>query len=161
MVFVIARRAIPDCDHVSRFVPYSRQNRDAVTDAFLGLTSAACELGPADKGGLSVTWIEHFGVFGHKAKRKAAIAFRASLDSRRLPPQAVFAYAQVRKIKAAAYEYGRLVRVVWDPVAGNDGHCEIRHFADEDLRLLDLLATEVFGEPDLVLEMDLPAAQLL
>lgn len=154
---MIARRAIPDCDHVSRFVPYNRQNRDPVTDAFLGLTSAACALGPSDKGGLSVTWIEHFGPFGPNSKRDAAIAFRASLISRQLPPRAVFAYAEVAQIKAAAEQYDRSVRVVWDPVVGNDGHCEVRHFADDDLRLLDLLSTEVFGEPDFVREMNLPA----
>ena len=153
---MIARRAIPDEDHVSRFVPKKRQNRHPETDAFQGLSIAACELRQTDDGGLSVTWIEHFGPYGTQSKRAAAIAYRASLASRRLPPQAAFAYAQVSQIKAAAARYDRVVRVVWDPVDGNQGHAEVRHFTDDDIRLLDLLAAEVFSDADIVGEMRLP-----
>lgn len=153
---MIARRAIPDDDHVSRFVPKNRQDRDPETDEFRGLTIAACQLRTTDNGGLSVTWIEHFGPYGQQAKRDAAVAYRASLSSGKLPPQAAFAYAEVSRIKAAARQFDKAVRVVWDPVEGNPGHAEVRHFADDDLRLLDLLSTETFIDPDFVREMNLP-----
>lgn len=153
---MIARRAIPDDNHVSRFVPYMQQDRDPDTDEFRGLTIAACRLRRTDNGGLSVTWIENFGPYGRQAKHDAAVAFRASLKSRKLPPQAAFAYAEVARIKAAADQFDKSVRVVWDPVEGNQGHAEVRHFTDDDCRLLDLLSTEVFVEPDIVRDMGLP-----
>ena len=153
---MIARRALPDDDHVSRYIPKNRQWRDD-SDQYLGLTLAGFALRPKDAGGLSVTWIERFGEYGHEAKRSAALAYRESLDSKDLKKSALFAYAQVARIKRAATDYGKAIRIVTDPVDGNEGHAEVRHFTDDDLRLLTLLATDVFGEVDFVAEMHLPA----
>ena len=41
---MVARKAIPDEDHVSRFAPYSRQFRDPETDELIGLAAAACAI---------------------------------------------------------------------------------------------------------------------
>ena len=154
---MIVRRAVPDDDHVSRYVPNNRQHRDDDTGEFLGLTLAGFKLRPDDEGGLSVTWIERFGPFGPQAKRLAATAYRESQASKKLGKTALFAYARVAEIKAAADDYGKGVRVVTDPVDGNEGHAQVRHFTDDDLRLLELLATEVFGDVDFIADMNLPS----
>ena len=153
---MVARKALPDEDHVMRFVPYGRQHRDPDTDTFLGLTPQAMELRADDKGGLSVTWVEHFGPNVIATKRVAAIAFREALDSKHIGGEAVFASAQVKAVVQAGRDYGKSIRVVHDPVPGNPGHAEVRHFSDEDLRLLDLLAAEVFIEIDKVSDLKLP-----
>lgn len=155
---MIARRALPDEDHIARFVPYSKQDRDPETDEFRGLSVAACKLRPDDDGGLSVNWIEKFGDYGTDAKRAAAIAFRETRTDKKLPPKAVFGYAKITEVKAAAQRFNKSVRVIWDPVPGNDGHALVRHFTDEDIQLLDLMSTDVFGDFDIVGEMDLPQA---
>jgi len=157
MGLVIARRAVPDEDHISRFVSKNKQERDPESDEFIGLTLAACEIRKDDEGGLSVTWIEHFGEYGKASKRAAAIAYRAGLESQKLPPSGLFAYAQVQQVKSAAADYGKRIKVVWDPVDGNPGHAQVRHFADDDLRLLDLLARQVFSDFDFVADLQLPA----
>jgi hypothetical protein len=149
------RRPLPGEDHVSRFVPYNRQHRDAETDEFLGITPGAMELSAEDKGGLSVTWIEHFGAFGRDAKRAAAAAYRESLRSKHIGPKGVFAAAQVNAVLEAGRSFEKQLRVVHDPVLGNPGHSEVRHFTDEDLAILDRLA-EVFSDFDIVSGLRLP-----
>jgi hypothetical protein len=139
-----------------RFVPYARQHRDPETDAFRGLAPSAMALDEKDKGGLSVTWIEHFGTFGMDAKRLGAMAFRESLDTKHLGGKGVFATARVRSVISAGRHFGKTLRVVFDPVPGNPGHSEVRHFTDDDLGLLDALATQVFNDYDLVSDIKLP-----
>lgn len=153
---MVARKALPGDDHVMRFVPKVRQQRDADTDDFLGITPQAMALRDEDKGGLSVTWIEYFGDYGKAAKQSAAIAFRESLESKQIGSEAVFATAQVKSIINAGQAYNKRIRVVHDPVQGNPGHAEIRHFTDEDIRLLDHLAMDVFCEMDKVADLNLP-----
>lgn len=153
---MVARKALPNDDHVMRFVPKGRQHRDPDTDAFLGLTPQAMELRDEDKGGLSVTWVEHFGEYGQSAKRSAAIAFREALEKKHIGGEAVFATAQVKAVIDAGNAYRKSVRVVHDPVQGNPGHAEVRHFTDEDVRLLDHLATEIFDVIDKVADLNLP-----
>ena len=153
---MVARKALPNDDHVMRFVPKARQHRDPETDQFIGLTAQAMELREEDNGGLSVTWVEHYGSYGVLAKRRAAIAFRESLKTKRIGGEAVFATAQVKSIIDAGAGYNKSIRVVHDPVSGNPGHAEVRHFTAEDLRLLEVLATEVFIDIDKVMNMNLP-----
>lgn len=153
---MVARKALPDNNHVMRFVPKGRQHRDPDTDEFLGIAPQAMQLRGEDKGGLSVTWIEHFGEFGKASKRLGAIAFRESLEKKHIGSEGVFASAQVQSIVRAGLTYEKIVRVVHDPVTGNPGHAQVRHFTDEDLRLLDYLSAEVFTEIDKVSDLELP-----
>jgi len=139
-----------------RFVPKSRQYRDADTDQFICLAEGAFTIRESDEGGLSVTWIEYYGVKNIDSKRCAAIAFRASLDSQRLGGEGVFASAKVDDILKAGREFEKPLRVVHDPVPQNPGHAQIRQFSDDDLMLLDVLATEVFSEIDRVSTLNLP-----
>jgi len=139
-----------------RYVPYVRQHRDPETDAYLGLTPQAMELREEDKGGLSVTWVEYYGSYGIPAKRDAAIAFREALATKHIGSKAVFATAQVQSIVDASSNYRKSIRVVHDPVTGNPGHAEVRHFTDDDLGLLDHLAADVFTEIDKIADLKLP-----
>ena len=153
---MVARKAIPDEDHVSRFAPYSRQFRDPETDELIGLAAAACAIRESDEGGLSVNWIEYYGKYGTASKKSAAVAFRSTLSNQKLPPKGAFGYANVGRIRKSCEAVGRKVRVVHAPIEGNDGHAEIRHFSDDDFGLLEELSTNVFGDCDIVKNMNLP-----
>jgi hypothetical protein len=114
------------------------------------------ELTLKDKGGLSVTWIEYYGTFGIHAKRTGAAAFRESLDSKHIGAQGVFATAQVQEILDAGERFEKKIRVIHVSEPANPGHAEVRHFTDDDLTLLDVLATEVFNTYDFVGQLKLP-----
>ena len=152
-----ARKALPDTDHVMRFASQSKRFVDPDTEEFSGPTPAAFAIRSVDEGGLSVTWVEHFGEFSAATRGVAAAAHRESLNDKRLPKNAIFAWANVASVKAAGVAYSKGLRVVHAPVAGNDGHAEIRHFSDEDLDLLDHLSSSVFVEYEVVKDMDIPA----
>ena len=122
------------------------------------ITPQAMALRGEDQGGLSVTWVEHFGKYGQSSKRSAAIAYREALRTKHIGGEAVFATAQVKFIVNAGQSYGKSVRVVHDPVEGNPGHAEVRRFTDDDIRLLDHLATEIFVVIDKVVDLNLPGA---
>lgn len=154
-----ARKALPDGDHVMRFASSSKRFVDPDTDERSGPTPAAFAIRASDEGGLSVTWIEHFGDFSAATRGKAAAAHRETLKEKKLPPNAIFAWADVAAIKEAGAGYDKGLRVVHAPVPGNDGHSEIRHFSDEDLDLLDHLSSSVFVEYAAVKDMDIPAVE--
>lgn len=154
---MVARRPLPKTDHVMRYVPKARQERDD-DDVFLGLALGAFMLGANDRGGMSVTWIEWFGPFGTETKKQAAMAFRASLESKKLGATAVFATAKVESVLAAGEAFSKPLRVVYDPVPGNPAHAEIRHFDQDDLELLDFLAIGIFTDIDHVADLNLPKA---
>lgn len=151
-----ARKTLPDQDHVMRFASWSKQIIDPDTEVSSGPSPAAFELRASDEGGLSVTWVEYFGAFGPETRASAAAAHRETLKEKRLPPKAIFAWAEVAAIKQAGDEYRKGLRVVHDPVDGNPGHAEIRHFTDEDLDLLDYMSSAVFTEFATVKNMGVP-----
>jgi hypothetical protein len=67
-----------------------------------------------------------------------------------------FVSATVGNIKKAAVPFKKNVRVVHDPVPGNQGHAEIRRFNDDDLELLEHLSADVFGDIEYIGAMNLP-----
>ena len=139
-----------------RYIPPSKRFIDQNGER-LGPSLAGFELREDDWGGLSVTEIEHFGLMSKAARQKAALAFRESLDSKKLSKHGIFARAQILRVKDAALEYGKKVRVVHDPVPGNSGHAQIRHFTDDDLDLLEHFAAQVFKDYEVVADMNLDA----
>lgn len=153
---MVARKALPPQDHVSRFVPKNKQDRDPDTDVYRGLTFAAFALREEDSGGLSLTWIEHYGPDGVDARRAAACAYRESTKSKKIGAQGCFAVATVEQLRSAAEGYRKQVRIVHSPVAGNPGHAEARRFTDEDRELLELLSRDVFTDIDFVSDLGLP-----
>lgn len=156
MVFLTA---IPETDHLMRLVPYGQQIRNPETDEFLGLQPQAFKIRETDDGGLSVTWVEHYGEKCQQTYETAAVAFRGNLEKPHIPKKAYFAVGQAGKIKAKSLGYNKKIRIVHDPDGSNTGHALIRRFSDEDRRLLDALATEVFMEHVAVIDLNLPPAE--
>jgi hypothetical protein len=154
--FMPARKALPDDDHVMRFASRSKRVVDSEGKCF-GPSPAAFAIRTTDEGGLSVTWVEYFGTLNEASRASAAAAYRQTLRDKRLPSEAIFAWAQVSVIKRAGAEYRKGLRVVHDPVDGNPAHAEIRHFNDEDLDLLEYMASDVFRDYVVVRDMNIPA----
>lgn len=153
---MVARRALSDHHHVMRYVPPSKRFVSSEGD-LLGPAPAGFAIRDSDKGGLSVTEVEHFGEMSARCRSIAAFAHRESLDSKKISNNAIFAWSQIADAKSAGQKYNKTLRVVHDPVDGNPGHAEIRHFTDEDLDLLDHFATDVFKEYEIVADMNVPA----
>lgn len=139
-----------------RFISATKRFVNADTAAREGPSLAGFQIRPGDEGGLSVTHVEHFGIMSHDSRVAAAVAHRESTQSKKLGPAAIFAWARVEKIRSAGVPYGKAIRVVHAPVDGNPAHAEIRHFTDDDLKLLDDYATRVFAEWQTVAEMNIP-----
>jgi hypothetical protein len=146
---------VQDSDHLMRFVPAAHQVRDPDTFEFKGIVNTAFSIRPSDDGGLSLTWVEHYGAKSMATYGIAASAFRDSLISRKLPAKAYFAIGEAGKTREVAKDHGKKVRLVHAPDGSNTGHVELHRFTDEDRRLLDALALEVFTEHVAVKELDL------
>ncbi len=127
-----------------RFVPYAAQERESETDVFLGITPAALKLSAQDEGGISVTWIEYFGLYSLGSKTSAATAIRNAFPSKKIGKKSVFACAEVGMVVAIGNNFHKKLRVVHDPVTNNSGHAEIRHFTDGDISLLEYLSSAAF-----------------
>lgn len=155
---MVARKALNDEHHVMRFIPASKQFV-AEDGTQLGPALAGFTLREEDEGGLSVTEVEYFGEMSVEARRAAAVAHRESLTSKKVGAKAIYAWAQVGQIRKAGEAYDKKIRVVTDPVPGNDAHAQVRHFTDDDLDLLDHFATKVFVAYEVVADMELPARQ--
>ncbi|MFM1975438.1 MAG: hypothetical protein RL145_284 [Pseudomonadota bacterium] len=151
---MVARKSIPDEHHVMRYCQPRLHQLDG-EGRFIAIIPQAFELRPDDGGNLSVTWIEYFGPYDLASKSKAAKAFQSSLTSGKLGKKGVFATAQVKMITETRAHGTKALRVVHDPVPTNLGHAEIRQFSDDDIRLLEYLATEVFAEIDHVKDLGL------
>lgn len=122
---------------------YNQQWRDPNTDKFVRLLPEAFKLRPIDKGALSVTWLEYFGL-DYDANVIASIT-KISKCMPSSQKDAVFAVAQVCAIKAAAKARGSSVRVVYHPSDCNPAHAVILQLNDSDVALLDELAKNVFA----------------
>lgn len=152
---MVARKALSDDHHVMRYIPASK--RFVADDGtMIGPSPAGFVLRAEDKGGLSVTEVEHYGPMTAATRTSAAAAHRESLTSKKVGTSAIYAWSQISRAKKAASAYEKKIRVVHDPVSGNPGHAEVRHFTDEDLDLLDHFATNVFVEYEVVADMNLP-----
>lgn len=135
-----------ESDHLMRFVPLKEQLRHPDTNAFEGILNTAFRIRPCDDGGLSVTWVEHYGEKNLNTYSVAGAAFRDSLNSKRLPKSGYFAIGNVKECRETSLAYNKKIRIVVEPDGTNTGHVTIRRFSDDDLALLDALALEVFSE---------------
>lgn len=150
-----ARRPLSDEHHVLRYISATKRFVDE-HGTRLGPGPASFVLREDDKGGLSVTEVEYYGPMSSASRRVAATAYRESLESKKIGAQAIFAWARVEKIRDASLSFNKKVRIVHDPVTGNPGHAEVRHFSDEDLELLEHFSSDVFKEYEIVADMNLP-----
>lgn len=138
-----------------RHVPYGQQVRDPDDDSFKGILGVAFSIRPTDNGALSVTWVEHYGPKSLATYSHAASKFRDSRDSKKLGGKAYFAIGQAGMTRKTAAIFGKQIRLVHAPDGPNTGHVELRRFSDEDRRLLDALALDVFTEHLAVAELTL------
>ncbi len=151
----LSKSKVPDGDHLMRHVPYSQQIRDPDDDSFRGIVAIAFSIRPTDEGGLSLTWVEHYGPKSLATYSYAASKFRDSLQSKRLGGKAFFAIGQAGVTRKTAAIYGKKIRLVHAPDGSNTGHVEVRRFSDEDRSLLDALALDVFTDHVAVAELNL------
>ena len=138
-----------------RFVPYGQQVRDPDDDSFKGILGIAFSVRSSDNGGLSLTWVEHYGPKLQTTYSLAASKFRDSLESKKLPTKSYFAIGQAGTARSTAKTYKKQIRLVHAPDGPNTGHVEVRRFTDEDRSLLDALALEVFAEHVAVASLEL------
>jgi len=129
-----------------RYVPFGRQVRDPDTGEFIGITNKAFEIRAADKGHLSLTWVEYYGDKSAETLGIAASAFRDSLDDKKLATKAYFAIGQAGLTRETANAHGKAIRIVHAPDGPNEGHVELRRFSDDDVKLLEALALDVYSE---------------
>ena len=151
----LASRNVPDSDHLMRFVPYKEQLRDPDNDSFKGIVETAFSIRQNDDGGLSLTWVEHYGPKNQQTYQVAAARFRDSLVSRKLGGKSCFAIGQAGETRKTCSEFGKRIRLVHAPNEPNAGHVELRRFSDDDRRLLDALAIDVFREHVLTASLNL------
>ncbi len=143
---------IPDGDHVARHVPWSRLRRDQ-DDRILGIVWQALQKRPTEDA-LSVSWLEFFGGTHRENLKQAAEAFRRTQQSGKIGTKSGFAVAAVSVIHGLCSEHGVNVRIVHEPIAGNEAHASIRRLPPDDSELLDILAVEAFAELALVADME-------
>jgi hypothetical protein len=138
-----------------RYVPPSRRYLSADL-VYGGPGEGAFELRDEDEGAISVTEVEYYGECNQEGRAIAAAGFRESIPSKTLSKNAIFSWAEVQSIKDGALLFKKNVRVVRDPVEGNLGHAQIRHFTGVDLEILEYFAENVFSEYSVVSDMNIP-----
>ena len=141
---------LPDDHHVVRYVPFSRLDTDA-DGKVIGLLFSAFQRKDTENG-LSVTWLEYFAG-DHQARIVAAAqAIRASAMT--VGKKSGFAVGGVGPIKAQCLDRGHKIRVIHSPEDDNKAHAELRQYPIDDRELLERLATGVWSE--LKLNVDIP-----
>lgn len=129
---------LPDPHHVMRFVPKKHLIKDDDGNLTGGIFPEAFQLKPKDEKRLSVTWLEYFAG-DYTDQRTAAIkALRASLNIR---PNDGFAVGQIAGIKARCNSRRHKIRVVHAPVDSNKAHAEVLQLPENEMILLEELAT--------------------
>jgi hypothetical protein len=144
--------ALPASDEIARWIKPRLLGKDDDGQVILDgkgcpsvVSPAAFELGQ-DEDSLSVTWLQFFGYARVGHLPAAAEAIRASMESKTLQAKGAFAIGSVHIVLATGRDYGVKLRILEDPVEGNDGHAEIRRYPRE-LGLLQIaLARNVFAE---------------
>lgn len=143
---------IPAGDEVTRWIKPRLLGRDDDGNVITDTTGHPVFVFPEafelrdDEDGLSLTWLQPFGTTRSIHLPAAAEAVRATTDSGRLSGQSAFAVGRVEEIKQAGAAAGVKLRIIEDPIEGNDGHSEIRRYPHEMGVLQSLLAAEVFSE---------------
>jgi hypothetical protein len=132
--------ALPHHDHVCRQIGFRHLVLDEA-DHVVGISYTGFELGPNDDD-LSVTWLEYFCGSWEEMVRAA---FAATCRTRVPGRKGVLAWANVGSIIEDCAKARRKVRVIHDPIDGNDAHALITQLPRDDIALLDLLATETFS----------------
>lgn len=152
---VVKGKDLPDPHHVVRHVPWTKLLKDD-DENVLGVLGAAFAPRPSDNSELSVNWLEYFDSdrkIGLNATVQSFRAHRLTVGNK-VGPKSAFAIGNVAKIKSICGMSNRAVKIVYAPTPNNPSHSVIRDIPQDDMTLLDTLATEGFVE--LVRNSDIP-----
>lgn len=147
--------SLPDTNHVIRHVPWNKLHKDA-DDNVIGFLPEAFRLREIDEGELSVNWVEYFEEGSHTQKVEKTIR-----EIRKVKPvgsKSAFGVSPVFAIKQACKNTPKPIKIVYWPTTTKDGvpnvtHALIRHLPEDDIELLDALATTAFST--LILNSDI------
>lgn len=132
---------IPDEHHLVRHV----KKRSLATDpddpsVVLGFLGDAFRLKAGDDS-LSASWAEFFE--GHSDQVRAAIEHFKTVYTVKKADR--FAVGQVGAIKEACAAFGVNARIVKEPMPGYASHAAVRRYRDENLELLETLASDAWA----------------
>jgi hypothetical protein len=132
---------IPDDDHVMRHVPYNRLLKDEDGNV-LGLLAHAFETRENEKD-LSVNWLEHFKQIDYYQNVVATVhIYRAT---RNIKKKCHFSVGKVANILSTCKKHSASkVKVVHDRIDDNPSHSAIIRLPNNDLELMEALASEAF-----------------
>ncbi|MGA9581766.1 MAG: hypothetical protein WBR13_07345 [Allosphingosinicella sp.] len=149
---MVKGESVPSDDDVTRWIKPKLIGKDDDGNVVLNEYGQPAVVAPQafslsdDEDGLSVTWLQRFGLDRPVHLPLAAEAFRQSIPSQRLSAKSAFAIGKVSSILERGRQHGSKLRVVQDPIDGNAGHAEIRRYPRELGLLQEALANEVFSE---------------
>lgn len=154
--------ALPAGDEITRWIKPKLLGKDDDGQVIVDGNGCPSKVFPEafalgdDEDSLSVTWLQHFGPERVEHLPKAAEAIRASMESKTLQAKGALAVANVGVVLAAGRDHGAKLRILEDPVDGNDGHAEIRRYPYEMGLLQSVMANEVFTERHLYRDVKTP-----
>lgn len=133
---------IPESHRLVRHV----KKRSLATDpenptVVIGILGDAFRLRP-DEDSLSASWAEFFATEPDQVR--AAIEHFKTVYSVKKADR--FAVGQVGEIKQACAEFGVAVRIVSEPMPKYDSHAAVRRYRDDNLELLEVLASEAWAQ---------------
>lgn len=130
---------LPDEAHVARYVGGNRLIKDDF-GSVVGVFPEAFALREGEEY-LSVTWVEYFAGDICQKLTAAVHAIRRTIRAR---STSRYLIGNVGHLKKTCRSRECAIRVLREPIDGNDGHTAVRRYASQDLALLALLASEVF-----------------
>lgn len=143
---------LPGEDHVTRWIKPKLLGRDDDGNVIVDEAGRPSFVFPEafelrdDEDGLSLTCLQRFGTNLAQQLPAAAEAVRRTTASQSLQQKSAFAVGNVQAVRDAGAATNNKLRVIEDPIDGNDGHTEVRRYPREMGPLQTILASQVFGE---------------
>lgn len=134
----VSQLNLPDDDHIVRYVPWTKVDKDA-NDNVRGILWTAYQRRD-DEDGLSVNWLERTGCEDLEAQLRATVSLLETAMT--VKRKARLAVSGVRQFKSVCAAHEARVRIVHIPEGDNEPHSEIRQIPKEDQRLMEDLARQ-------------------
>ncbi|MBP6379945.1 MAG: hypothetical protein KA312_05965 [Sphingorhabdus sp.] len=128
---------LPDADHIVRYVPWTKVEKDA-DDNVLGVLAVAYQRREGEEA-LSVNWLERVGVVDELTALRETLSFMQSTLN--VGKKGRLAISNVADFKGICAKREQRVRIIHAPVDGNEPHSEVRQIPREDLQLLEEIAS--------------------
>ncbi|MEO6198734.1 MAG: hypothetical protein ABIO68_02185 [Sphingomicrobium sp.] len=121
-------------------MPWSRLRRDQ-DDNVIGVLPQAYQR-REDEESISVNWLERTPGSRKAQLIQAVVMIRNTQPSGRVGAKARLAVSEVQTFKTVCRNQGSKVRIVHDPIDGNEPHSEVRQIPRDDQMLLDAIVKE-------------------